>query len=180
MPSRNQFYLIWDYFTTLRNNCRWLKSPPDRWERDFPSSFQLFATSSPIQTFTAIFWMCVPTRNQFQLIRKGFCYIYKLFQTFEKPARTRRGRSSAVFLARRYKWDLSKINYKFSNSCAVSKPILSYLGRFLLPCAIIIDDCKARQAPGHAIFRHFFSVLRRAPPFRRDTRLAIFHRFYSV
>ena len=124
--------------------------------------------------------MRVPTRNQFQLIRKDFCYIYKLFQTFEKPARTHRGRSSAVFLARRYKWDLSKINYKFSNSCAVSKPILSYLGLFLLPCAMIIDDCKARQAPGHAFFYHLSSVLWRAPPFRRDTRLAIFHRFSSV
>ena len=47
----------------------------------------------------------------------------------------------------------------FLNSSTVSKPILSYLGVFLLPREIIADVWKAWQAPENAIFRSFSSDL---------------------
>ena len=113
-------------FTVLRNNCRWLKSPPGRRVRVILPFSQRFATSRTIQTWTTNLWMHVPTQNLFQLIREGFYYIQKFFLMVEKHARTSRWRFSTVFPAPRYEWYLSNINYKFSNACADSKPIPAY------------------------------------------------------
>ena len=46
-----------------------------------------------------------------------------------------------------------------------TKSSRTYLELFLLPLEIIFDDWKARQAPVHAIFRRFSSVLRRVELF---------------
>ena len=87
--------------------------------------------------------MRVPTRNLFQLIRECFYYTYKFFPTIEKPARTCRGRFSAVFPAPHHELHRSNINYQFSNVYANSKPIHAYQGEFLLHLQIFPDDRKA-------------------------------------
>ena len=84
----------------------------------------------------------------------------------EKPTWALGWRFSDDFPALSYETRRSNLYCNFFSSCANSIPTLACLGIFLIHWEIIFHDWKVREASGHAIFRRFSSVLRRAAPYK--------------
>ena len=64
VPTPTKTSLFGSVFTTLIIDFRWWKSPPGHAAGDFPTILQRYPTRCAVQTFTAIFWVRVPTQYQ--------------------------------------------------------------------------------------------------------------------
>ena len=107
----------------------------------------------------------MPTQTKSSLFGSVFTILIIDFRWWKSPPGNAAGDFPTIFQLS-YETRRSNLYCNFLRSCANSKPILAYLGVFLIHWEIIFDDWKACEASGHAILRRFSSVLRQPIPFK--------------